>query len=371
MDTAIVIGGGQGGLGAAYALRNQGFRPVILEAGAEPVGSWPRYYDSLIVFTPLRFFALPGMPPAGDPRHFPSRDEVVAYLRRYAAHLDCEIRTGQRVSSVVADRDGYTVATEDGSLFHGSVVVAATGTFANPHRPELPGLAGYTGKVLHSAEYRSPAPFDGQRVVVVGSANSAVQIAYELADRARTTLASRRPVRFTRSRLYPGDGAPVWKLLEAIGRLPVGPLLPPHGSSFNVVPDYDGKYRTAIEEGRPDRREMFTGADGTELRWADGRSEHVDTVVLATGYRPALEYLRPLGALDRRGTPRQRHGLSTSHPGLAFMGLEGQHTILSTALHGVGADAEHVARTLRRQVARSTPALLARPRARALTEVTV
>ncbi|WP_197367195.1 NAD(P)-binding protein, partial [Streptomyces clavuligerus] len=57
MDTAIVIGGGQAGLGTAFALRNQGFCPVVLEAGPEPVGSWPHYYDSLVVFTPARFFS--------------------------------------------------------------------------------------------------------------------------------------------------------------------------------------------------------------------------------------------------------------------------------------------------------------------------
>lgn len=359
MDTAIVIGGGQCGLGTAFTLRNHGFRPVILEAGAEAVGSWPHYYDSLVVFTTARLSSLPGMPFPGRPSHFPVRDEVVAYLKDYASRLDCEIRTGTRVASVVADRDGYVVTTESGEQLHAAVVVAATGNFGNPHRPDVPGLAGYAGKVLHSAEYRSPEPFAGQRVVVVGAANSAVQIAHELSAHARVTLASRKPIRYSRTPFSEKEA--FVKVVEAAFRLPVGGLLTE--SSFAVVIDNDGTYRAAVEAGKPDRREMFTASDGTELRWPDGRREHVDAVVLATGYRPALEYLRPLGALDRRGIPRQRHGLSTIHPGLAFMGLEGQRTLLSAGLHGVGPDATYITRRLRRWIATTEPAWRRRPAA--------
>ncbi|MFH8613819.1 flavin-containing monooxygenase [Streptomyces sp. NPDC017979] len=360
MDTAIVIGGGQCGLGTAFTLRNHGFRPVVLEAGAETVGSWPRYYDSLVLFTPARLSALPGMPFPGEPSRLPTRDEVVAYLRDYASRLDCEIRTGTRVTSVVADREGYVVTTGSGERLHAPVVVAATGNFDNPHRPEIPGLAGYSGRVVHSAEYRSPEPFAGRRVVVVGAASSAVQIAHELSGHADVTLASRKPIKFSRTPFKGGE--PYLKLVEAAFRLPVGELLLPD-SAYTAVIDEDGAYRAAFDGGKPDRREMFTAADGTELRWPDGRREHVDAVLLATGYRPALDYLRPLGALDRRGVPRQRRGLSTVHPGLAFMGLRGLRTPLSAGLHGVGPDATHIARRLRRWIATTEPAWRRRPAA--------
>lgn len=352
MDNAIVIGGGQAGLGAAYALRNQGFSPIVLEAGTEPVGSWPHYYDSLTIFTPARLSCLPGMPfPARDD-HLPLRDEMVAYLRSYAARLDCEIRLGTRVTAVHTTRDGYAVTTETGDVLHAPVVVAATGTYGNPHRPAIPGLAGYTGKVLHSADYRSPEPFAGQRVVVVGAANSAMQIAHEIAGEARVTLASRRPVRY--AKLKPPKRQAGWKALEGWLLLPLGSVVPLR--EFAAVVDNDDTYRKALKSGFIDRRELFTGSDGTEIRWADGRTEHVDTVFLATGYRPALEYLRPIGALDRRGLPRQRSGLSTIHPGLAFIGLEGQRSFLSGGIHGVGTDAAHAARRLRGWLASREPA---------------
>ncbi|MEU3603778.1 NAD(P)-binding domain-containing protein [Streptomyces sp. NPDC006798] len=352
MDNAIVIGGGQAGLGAAYALRNQGFSPIVLEAGAEPVGSWPHYYDSLTIFTPARLSRLPGMPFPARAAHLPSRDEMVAYLRTYAARLDCEIRTGSRVTAVHTTSDGFEVTTETGEALRAPVVVAATGTFGNPHRPDIPGLAAYTGKVLHSAEYRSPEPFAGQRVVVVGAANSAIQIAHEIAGGARTTLTSRRPVRYTK--LKPPSSRASWKALETGLLLPVGAFIPLRESA--VVVDNDDIYRKALKTGFLDRRELFTAADGTDIRWADGTTEHVDTVFLATGYRPAVEYLRPIGALDHRGIPRQRSGMSTVHPGLAFVGLEGQRSLLSGGIHGVGTDATHVARRLRRWLATTEPA---------------
>lgn len=336
-----MIGGGQSGIAAAKALLELGARPLVLEAGAEATGSWPHYYDSLKLFTPAWFNALPGAAMPGDPNRYPTRAEVADYLRGCAERLDCEIRTGHRVTSVTRDAGGFLVRTEHGAELTGTSVVAATGVFANPHRPELPALAGYTGAVRHAADYRSPQQFAGQRVVVVGAGNSAVQIAVELAERAEVTLATRKPIQYATNQPIPGDSR-FWSALSAAARLPLGPLL---GHGAIPVVDIAG-YKEAIDAGEPDRRDMFTAADGTSLRWPDGTTEHVDTVVLATGYRPALDYLRPLGALDEAGRPRQRNGISRTHPGLTFVGLEHQRTILSGTMHGAGRDARHVARRL-------------------------
>lgn len=346
MHDVIIVGGGQAGLAAGSAMLKHGFRPIILEAGPELVGSWPRYYDSLRLFSPVRLNSLPGMPFPGDPDHFPFRDEVVDYLRSYAARLDCEMHTGQRVTSVIADREGYLVQTADGTTFNGAAVVAATGSFDRPNRPAL-GLDDYTGTVLHTADYQAPHPFAGQRAVVVGAGSSAVQIAVELAEHAEVSLASRTPVSWTgndQRQLPPW----AWKAIESGLRVPIGGLLPSKLPPF--VPDVTGTCRLAVERGKPDRREMFSGAKGTELQWADGTREHVDTIILGTGYRPALDYLRPLGVLDRNGNPRQWQCLSTTHPGLGFLGIERQRTLLSSGLGGVGWDACHIARRFRRDL---------------------
>ncbi|WP_280433949.1 flavin-containing monooxygenase [Nocardia carnea] len=344
MDTpAIVIGAGQAGIAAALALSEHGFRPVVLEAGSDTAGSWPYYYDSLRLFTPAQLNALPGKPFPGDPHRYPTRDEVAAYLRQCAAAIPGEIHTGHRV--VTVDRSGATfrVRTATGAEYTAPVVVSATGGFTNPYRPEIPGLSVYTGEVLHSAEYRRPEPYAGRRVVVVGSGNSAVQIAVELAAAARVILAHRTPLRYATNEPIPA-GSRFWRAISLASRLPIGRFF--HSGTIPIV-DIEG-YRDTLEKGNPEARPMFVGADGLVLHWPDGRSEEVDTVVLATGYRPALAYLSALCTLDAAGFPAHRNGISPAHPGLAFLGLEYQRNILSGTLHGVGRDSRYLARYLAR-----------------------
>ena len=344
----VVIGGGQSGLATAHALRKQGFQPVVLEASQEAAGSWPRYYDSLTLFSPAGYSSLPGLPFGGPPERYPHRDEVVAYLLRYSDRLEVDVRTRTRVREVRAEGGAYTLSLEGGRQLTARAVIAASGTFGRPYRPDLPGLERYTGTLLHAAEYRTPEPFAGQRVVVVGAGNSAVQIAAELAGPAQVTLAARHPVRFASQRIL-GRDLHWWLTRTGIDTLPIGRRLrtPP----TQLVID-DGRYRSAIAAGAPDRRAVFTGVSGTKVTWEDGATEEVDTIVMATGYRPDLGYLASLGALDASGRPRHREGLSLTHPGLAYVGLEWQRSLSSNSLRGVGRDADRVARRIAAHLAR-------------------
>ena len=335
MIDAVVVGAGQSGLAAAHALRQAGRSPVVLESGSEPVGSWPSYYDSLTLFSPARYSSLPGMPFPGDPDRYPHRDEVVDYLSRYAKNLDADIRTGHRVTAVRRHDGRFSVGLEDGAELTTPLVIAASGAFGQPHRPDLPGLESFTGTVLHSADYREPSPFAGQRVIVVGAANTAVQVGYELAEVATVTLATRKPIRFAPQRPL-GRDVHFWSLALGFDHLPIGHLLknPPH----TPVND-DGHYQRAVRVGQPDQRLMFTAVDGDTVIWPDGSREHVDTILLATGYRPALSYLAPSEHMHRMG-------ISTIHPGLGYVGLEWQRSFASATLRGVGRDAHHVVRHL-------------------------
>ena len=296
----VVVGAGQSGLAAARALQAHGIHPVVLEAEPEAAGSWPRYYDSLTLFSPAGYSGMPGQGFPGEPDHYPHRDEVAAYLRRYAAGVGADIRTHTPVTAVEAHhRGGFLVRTATGQSFRAAGVVAATGSFGNPHVPTLPGQDRFTGRQLHVASYRSPHQYAGERVVVVGGGNSAVQVGYELAQVATVTLATRHPLTFHPQRR---DGQDIHYWPEVTGF----DLLPPewlrHYLGDHWVVD-TGKYHHALEMGQLDRRPVFTafGADG--VIWPDGTREQVDTVVFATGYRPRLDYLSPLGALDDGGMP--------------------------------------------------------------------
>ncbi|MER7458931.1 NAD(P)/FAD-dependent oxidoreductase [Micromonospora sp. NPDC126480] len=341
-EPVVIVGGGQSGLAAAQAARSLGLRPVILHAGATPVGSWPDYYDSLTLFSPARYSTLPGMPFDGDPDRYPARDEVIAYLSRYAAALDVDIRTGVRVTAVEAYAGGgFLVRTGTGKEILAGAVVAASGSFGNPYVPDLPGRAAFAGDLRHVAGYRRPDAYAGKRVIVVGAGNSAVQVALELAAHAQVTLATREPVRFLPQRVR-GRDLHEWLHRTGLDRLPsaVVTRLVRHAAVLDA-----GEYRRALASGRISRREMFTAFTAEGVVGRDGSVEPADAVIFATGYRPDLAYLDPLGALTR-GLPRQVGGLSRARPGLAHLGLEFQRSFASNTLRGVGRDAAHVVRAL-------------------------
>ena len=161
---------------------------------------------------------------------------------------------------------------------------------------------------------------------------------------ARVALATRGPVRFLPQRPL---GRDVHFRLRATG-LDANPLARRLLTGGSGTPVLDtGTSRAAIAAGQPERRAMFSDLDADTVRWADGTRERVDVILLATGYRPAVDYLADSDALDPQGQPRHRAGLSITHPGLGLVGLEWQRSFASATLRGVAADAGHVLRRLR------------------------
>ncbi|TDZ44332.1 putative oxidoreductase CzcO [Mycobacteroides franklinii] len=351
MCDAVVIGAGQSGLAAGKALLDRGLHPILLEADNGLGGAWKHYYDSLALFSPARYSGMVGMPFPGDPDRYPVRDEVIAYLRDYATRLDAEIRSECRVVRVGADVHGYSVLTDDGDVLVSPILIVATGTYGNPYVPPVSGAESFSGRQLHAGQYRAAAPFAGERVVVVGAGNSAVQIAVELAETAAVTLATRGRPRVVPQRPL-GLDMHFWYARTGLDTAPVGSWLPrrPNAPVFD-----DGRYRAAIGARCPDRRKMFIRVDNDAVVWADGTVESVDTIVWATGYRPDVGYLAGLGVLDTKGVPRHRNGIAISRQGLGYVGLEWQRSLSSATLRGVGRDAVFVVDRLLRQQSRRYP----------------
>lgn len=347
----IVIGGGQAGLATGYYLRRAGLQFTILEAGSEPVGSWPRHYDSLKLFSPARYSSLPGLPFPGDPDRYPSRDEVVAYLRQYADHFKLPVITNMRIESVTRAGDIFTLTSTTGDCLRAHTLIAATGGFHQPNLPEFPGQQDFGAKLLHSSAYRAPEPFRGCRVLVVGAGNSAVQIAAELGRIARVTLTSRSSVRWAPQRIL-GRDIHYWLGLTGATTLPLGRWI--DFREPQAVLD-TGVYRAAIGRSQPDWRPLFTSFTADGVVWSDGRAEPVDAVIFATGFRANLPFLADLGALDSQGRAVQRAGVSLTTPGLYFVGLPAQRIVVSATLRGVGPDAAFVVRHLRRYLRRIAP----------------
>ena len=347
---AVVIGGGQAGFAAGYHLRQAGLRFVILEAEADAAGSWPRYYDSLKLFSPARYSSLPGMAFPGNPERYPTRDEVADYLRAYAKQFALPVVTNQRVARVERRGGTFEVITVQGSIFRTRGVIAASGAFNRPNLPTLEGQTRYTGRILHSSAYTHPKPFMGQRVLIVGAGNSAVQIAAELAETAQVTLTSRTPIRFVRQRIL-GRDVHFWFRISGFDRWQRRfPRWNPAEIKPVEVLD-SGRYRAAFDSGNPAYRPMFSRFTPEGVVWQDRSEQRFDAVIFATGFRPNFPYLEPLGdALDEHGNARHQGGVSTQVAGLYYVGISGQRSFSSATLRGVGADAAFVVRDLARSL---------------------
>jgi len=344
----LIIGAGQAGLAAGYHLQQTGLQYAILDAQTQSGGNWSSYYESLKLFSPARYSSLPGYPFPGDPNRYPFRDEVTDYLRAYSKHFQLPVLDKRRVTRVTRHTkngtENFTLEVAGEESLHSRALIVATGGFGKPYIPQLPGQSEFTGRQLHSAEYKNPETFPGQRVVVVGSANSAVQIGVELALYAQVTLASLKPVKFMPQRIA-GSDLHFWIRLIGYDQAPLGAWFGMHVPSSVID---DGRYRRALAAGKPNRRPLFQHFTADGVQWNQNEHEPVDTVIYATGFRPPTDFLNDCGALDAKGAPLQRDGISLSVPLLYYVGLEWQHSLASATLRGVGPDAARVVRKIKK-----------------------
>lgn len=396
IDT-IVVGGGQAGLSVSWHLKQAGREHVVLDRGR--IGdTWRNRWDSFCLVTPNHLCRLPGFPYDGDDPHgFMLRDEIVAYVERYAASFDPPHRGGVEVTRISAS-DGpgrYRLETSAGELRTRNLVITV-GTHQHPSIPDwgnaLP--AGITR--LHTRDYRNSAQLPEGAVLVVGSGQSGCQVAEDLQDAGREVHlsvgnAGRIP------RRYRGRDILDWDLATGYMEMPVDQHPKGHAIRFKAHPHLsgrDGGHTINLRQMALDGVRLHgkvLGAEGTVLRLAGDLAETLDavdsfcqveiegidafiakhgldapeeevvsvdwqptseppeldlaateiaTVIYATGFHFDFGWI-DLPVFDARGYPRYRRGV-TDLPGLYFVGLHWMHTQGSGLFYGVGRDAEYV-----------------------------
>jgi putative flavoprotein involved in K+ transport len=175
----IIVGGGQAGLAMAWHLTEQQLRFVVLEAATELGYSWRSRWDSLRLFTPAQYDALPGLPFPASADTYPTKDPVADYLQTYAVTFDIPVRLNARVHELRRVGDQFEARTAD-QLYRGRQVVVATGPFQVPYVPPAAQNLDASVTQLHSADYRNPQALPDGTALVVGGGNSGLQIAEEL-----------------------------------------------------------------------------------------------------------------------------------------------------------------------------------------------
>lgn len=189
----LVVGAGQAGVAMSEHLGRAGVPHLVLERDRIAERWRTARWDSLVANGPAWHDRFPGQEFAGDPDAFVPKEKVADYFVDYAARINAPIRCGVEVTSVerLAGRPGFRVETSAG-VVEARYVVAATGPFQRPVRPDLvPQGAGVMQ--IHSAEYRNPGQLPAGAVLVVGAGSSGVQIADELLQAGRRVYLSVGP----------------------------------------------------------------------------------------------------------------------------------------------------------------------------------
>jgi Flavin-binding monooxygenase-like len=196
-----VIGAGSSGLAVLKALREHGITAECFECGSDVGGLW-RYgndnglssaYASLRTNVSRARMQYPSFPMPGSYGDFPHHSQMAAYLADFAEMFGLRDLVNFRVTVERLEPDpsgAWRVTLDDGSVRRYEAVVVAIGLFWCPKLPDAPG--DFTGQLSHSHDYRTPKPFAGRRVLVVGAGQSAAEIAIEVSGVAARTLMSVR-----------------------------------------------------------------------------------------------------------------------------------------------------------------------------------
>ncbi|MDT7712718.1 MAG: putative flavoprotein involved in transport [Pseudonocardiales bacterium] len=347
----VVIGGGQTGLTVGYYLAQFGQPFVIVDAGERIGDSWRQRWDSLRLFTPARYDGLPGWPFPASVWSFPTRDEMADYLQAYAARFDFPIRSGFRVDRLSRARNRYILASQDRRIEADNVVVAMS-SYQRPTVPEFAMALDASILQLHSDQYRNPAQLRDGGVLVVGGGNSGADIALEVAGRHPTWLSGRSvghiPVRLesvaARLLLVRLTLRVVFHRVltvnNFIGRRIQSRVLSRGGPLIRVKP------RDIFAAGIERVPRVVGVSEGLPLL-ADQRVLTVSNVVWCTGFRPDFSWIDLPGFGPQE--PWRHSGAIPSQPGLYFVGLLFLYAMSSSMIHGVGRDAERVARLVVRR----------------------
>jgi len=346
----VVVGGGQAGLSVGYHLARRGLPFVILDANDRIGDAWRNRWDSLRLFTPGRYSALPGMPFPGIPHAFPTKDEVGDYLERYMARFELPVRTGIRVDRLSRDGGRFEISAGE-RRFEADNVVVAMATHQVPWVPPVARELDPSLVQLHAADYRNPSQLRDGSTLVVGVGNSGAEIAVELARSRRTWLAGREtghvPVNIDglvarhvfQPLLFGLIGHYVLTVNTPIGRR-VRPRLLAQGAPLVRIKPKD------LAAAGVERVPRLVGVrDGLPVLEHE-RALDVENIIWCTGFRPDFSWIDLPVFEDDRREPIHRRGIVDSEPGLYFVGLFFLYAMSSGFFRGVGRDAEYVVKAI-------------------------
>ena len=324
-ERMAVIGAGPVGLGVARALKAHGIAYDQFEADDDVGGNWYHgVYRTAHIISSRKTTEFSEYPMPADYPDFPSRQQMLDYLRDYAAkfQLTPHIQFNTKVVMALPLPDGrweLELASGEKRVYKGLIV--CNGHHWDRRFPKYPGK--FEGEFLHSKDYRTPAQLARKRVLVIGGGNSACDIAAEAARVGKTARISlRRGYWFLPKTLFGMPSAelikpwfPVWAqriflrpvLRVAIGKYSDYGLPEPDHKIFEAHPTINSELLYYMKQGRIEARKDVARFEGKTVHFVDGTGEEFDSVVCATGYHVSFPFLPP-GLVKVKGSTAQVYG---------------------------------------------------------------
>lgn len=201
----VIVGGGQGGIGLAARLRRLNVPTIVIERNENAGDSWRKRYKSLALHDPVWYDHLPYLKFPDDWPVFAPKDKIGDWLEHYTAIMELDYWSGTECLGAEYDGDAGTWELrvrrrgEDVTL-RPQQLVFALGVSGYPNVPEFEGANAFLGEQYHSSKYPGGGDQSGKKALIIGSNNSAHDIAADLWEHgADVTMLQRSSTHIVRS----------------------------------------------------------------------------------------------------------------------------------------------------------------------------
>ncbi|NND31844.1 MAG: NAD(P)/FAD-dependent oxidoreductase [Saprospiraceae bacterium] len=369
----LIIGAGPAGLAIAGRLRKLGIDFTILEKDNVVGAMWHKHYDRLCLHTVKQLSHLPHLPfPDDFPTYIP-KEQLAKYYQDYARHFKIQPHFDTEIVKIERQNSAWKMMTKVGSTITAKQVIIATGANRVPYRPEIAGQHDYSGIIMHSRDYKSPQPFVGKRVLVIGMGNTGAEIALDLAEQEiENYLSVRSPVNIVPRDVFGKPAQLTAKMLEKLPfnlgkiiskvstRLIIGDLTK-FGLQHSRMHPVDQLKQTGqtpvidlgtvdqIKKGKIKVMDEIDHFNPDGVSFKSGRQVQVDAVIFATGYRTGIENIleNTEGLFDKHGLPKDCIGTG-DYRDLYFLGFDNYK--LGGLLGTIYIDSEKIAQVLSKLV---------------------
>jgi putative flavoprotein involved in K+ transport len=361
VERVLIIGAGPAGMAIAACLKLRHVPARLVDRQEGVGGAYQHIYGNMTLASPTKYAELPGLPLRTRGEYI-TAGEYRAYLQRYAEHHKLVVERAE-VEMIAREGERFAVSfAGQAERLSYDVVVVATGMFDFPKWAEIEGLprirfgaddalGSDSPLVLHSSDWKGPEQFRGRRILIVGGATSAVEIAEECARAGlRPTVSARgKGVRLSPQRILGRDIHDFAHLF--MGWLPRW-LAGSYCDRQPTLPGSNRGFQGFRQAGAIEVRGAVRRFVGKHAEFVDGKTGEFDFVVLATGLRFETPYLPPEVSRTSAGYPQAAGGESRSWPGLYFIGFPCSRSLASEFLRGISRDAPVVADRIQQRLAK-------------------